>query len=822
MNKPLLYLLLGWVAVLCPVVAQTNPLMHLEVTSQRNNFLQDLPPRATGEQVERLTISGYVRDKATGEALPGAVITLLELPAVGVSTNSYGFYSLTLPAGRYTLTASFLGYHAERTVVLLEENQQLELTLTQATTQLSEVEVNSQQADARLSETRTGTHLLPVQAIKAMPAFGGEPDALKSLQLLPGVQVANEGTTNLSVRGGSFDQNLILLDEAPVYNPSHALGFFSVFNPDALQQVEFYKGSIPAQYGGRLSSVVEVRMKEGNNKALKASASVGLVASRATVEGPWRKAAGSFMVSGRYSYVGQTVNGLGSLGQALGVYAFNNFNKGNQISFYDGNAKGNWRLNSRSRLYLSAYTGQDHFYYKDLNANSSMDWGNTTATLRLNHVHSDKLFSNTTVLFSSYRYAYLLKDGATFYKWSSNLRETGVKFDADYYPAPRHHIRFGAALHYHHFMPGKVAPGTAEAPVKTVALDKKQALEPVLYLSNEHKLTERLSLDYGLRYAPFLVMGPATSYSYLEGRESVKDSAVYSAGEVAAFYQALEPRLSARYRLSEQAALKASLTRTTQYLHLVSNSSAGLPTDLWLPSDRNIKPQRAEQLAAGYFRNYRDHLLEASVEVYYKHLHQVIDYKDNADLFLNRHLVTQMRVGKGWGYGAEWLLRKNKGLTTGWIGYTWSVARREIPGVNNSQPYAAPFDKRHHLALTLNRHLSERMQLSSNFVYSTGKATTVPAGSYAWDQTVFVYYTERNGYRLPAYHRLDLSLTLQGKHNESRAWKSAWVFGVYNVYGRKNIFSLYIKQAEDDIGTMSTYKTYLFGVVPSLSYNITL
>ncbi|MGV3540814.1 MAG: TonB-dependent receptor plug domain-containing protein, partial [Rufibacter sp.] len=591
-------------------------------------------------------------------------------------------------------------------------------------------------------------------------------------------------------------------------------------NPDAIQSVELYKGGIPAMYGGRLSSVVDIRMKEGNRHQWVTSGGVGVLASRLTVEGPAYKEKGSMMVAGRYSNLGVIMNGVGELGKLASLYSFNNFDLGNEISFYDLNLKTNFKLTDKDQLFFSAYTGQDHFFYSDVSGRSSMDWGNTTATLRWNHIYNEKLFSNATALFSHYDYAYILKDEARYFQWTSNLQELTAKVDYDYFHSPTFQVQFGAAVNYHRFFPGKVAPRNARSVTKEVQLPEKQALEPTVYASVIQQVSPRIRLEYGLRYVPFLTLGPGESYVYATPESTVaQDTLHYSAGEIIKFYQRLEPRFSAQYHLTENGTFSLSYNRTNQYLHLVTNSSVGLPTDVWLPSDRKIQPQIADQVAAGYTHQFKEKVWQAAVEVFYKNMQHVVDYKDNADLFLNRQIETQMRTGRGWAYGAEFLVRKEQGNTTGWLSYTWSSTQRQIEGVNQGRTYYAGHDKRHNVSLTMSHQLHPRKALSANFVYTSGRAITIPESVFVYDGVPFVQYSERNGYRMPAYHRLDVSYTLQQKRNDHRRWKGEWVFSVYNLYSRQNYFNMYFKVTDYDYNSVKAYKTYLFSALPSVTYN---
>jgi hypothetical protein len=651
-----------------------------------------------------------------------------------------------------------------------------------------------------------------------MPAVMGESDLVKSLQLLPGIQATNEGTTNLSVRGGSFDQNLFLLDDAPVYNPSHALGFFSVFNSDAIKSVKVYKASFPAQYGGRLSSIVDIRMKEGNNKQLSVSGGLGLIASRLTLEGPLIKDKASFIVSGRYSYAGLTANGAGLLGQSLRIGGLMDFNANNEINFYDFNAKVNYRINDKNHLFLSAYTGSDHFFYYAIDDNSSMDWGNITGTARWNHVFGPKLFANTMFIFSKYDYSYILKDDARHFKWSANLQEMDAKTDFDYFLNPNNHIKFGVSVENHNYFPGKVEPSDETSITKAFTLDQQRAIISTAYLNNEQRISDKIGIDCGLRYSTFFLLGESTVYSYSPEMEMI-DSVNYSGGELVKFYHSLEPRLSLRYQLNGNSSVKLSWAKTVQFQHLIGNSSVGLPSDVWIPASTYIKPQSANQIAIGYYRSFANNRYEFSMEAYYRKMYNVIDYRDNADLFLNPHVETQVLAGKGQSYGLELYLEKKTGKLTGWISYTLSKTTRQIDGINNDQAYSATYGKRHYLSLLANYQLSKTWSVSSIFKFTSGGFATIPEGTFNYYGAAFNYYTDRNGYKLPPYHRLDLSFNYQSRKNEHRKWKTEWNFGIYNVYDRKNIFALFMKLDDYDFRLSKGSKMYLYGITPFVTFN---
>jgi len=766
---------------------------------------------------QKLTVYGSVKDALTGENLIGAVVLIKETNQA-VVTNNYGFYSISSSSGKCTISCSYLGYSAFTKSIEIDKNTPLNIELSPQVISLDEVTVQGNKST--LNSTSVSKNIIGIKQIKSITSMTGEPDVLKSLQLLPGVQTAGEGSANLNVRGGSFDQNLIILDEAPVYNPSHALGFFSTFNTDALNNVSFYKGAFPAQYGGRLSSIVDITMKEGNYKKYAANVSVGLLASRLTLEGPIVKDKASFIISGRYSYAGQVVNLGGLFGQeVLHIPALNNFDDQNKINFYDLNAKINYRINDQNHLYLSTYTGGDRFYSYSLNSNNSLEWGNTTSTLRWNHIFNSSLFSNFTSYYSNYNYSYSINDDLKNFTWKSNIQEAGLKADFSAYLNSSNHIKFGAAAVYHYFAPGKIMPQSDRSSVKPFSLGTKNALEISAYISNEQKISEKLSLDYGLRYAGFVNMGPDTVFQYNEEKTQVTSFKAYGSGEIIQFYQSLEPRISARYLLGTRSSIKLAYGRTTQFLHLLSNSSLGLPTDVWMPPDKDIRPQSSGQFVLGYYHSFNDSKYEFTSEVYYKTLRNVIDFKDNANLFLNKHIATQTLSGDGYSYGNEYMLEKKTGDLTGWIAYTFSKTQYQIDGINANRYFSPRWDIRHNLSITGNYQINTRWSVSSTFKFTSGGFVTIPEGSYVYNRAAFNYYSERNGYQIEPYHRLDVSFTYKSRKNNHRKWKSEWVYGIYNIYNRKNLYTLFTRQ-DYNLSSSQFNKMYLFGIVPSVTYNL--
>lgn len=767
---------------------------------------------------QRYTICGTIKDTLSGESLFGASVYIDETQQ-GCISNAYGFYSVSLSPGTYTFTFSYLGYSVEKRQMRLTGNIELDVNLQTKDTELETVVISG--AKTNVNTHSTSRNEISVARIKTITTAGGEPDVLKSLQLMPGIQAANEGAANLYVRGGSYDQNLILLDEAPVYNPVHALGFFSTFNTDAIKDVKLMKGAFPAQYGGRLSSVVDITMREGNYNKTQVSAGVGLIASHLTIEGPILKGKASYLVSGRYSYAGQMLNFLGgTIGRdLLQNYSLRNFNDENKIWFYDLNAKVNYKINTKNHVYLSFYSGHDSFYCYTLNNQNVLDWGNFTSTLRWNHIFTNKLFSNFTLYNSRYNYSYFIKEDIRNFKWKSHIEETGLKADFTYFLDQNSNLKAGVSGIYHSFNPGSIYPFDTTSIITPFALDKKRSFELSGYLSSDQIITPKLSVNYGVRYNLFLNLGYGIVYKYNEDMTAITDSTVYGKNEKINSYGGLEPRLSVRYKLSEQKAVKLAYAYTKQYLHLLSNSTVGLPTDTWLPPDSYIKPQSSHQVVLGYYQTIHQADFELSVETYFKTLQNIVDYKDNADLFLNKHIETQLLHGKGYSYGLESLLEKKKGKLSGWIAYTLAKAQYQVDGVNNDNYYSPRYDIRHNVTITGNYRLNKLWMFSTTFKLASGGFVTVPDQIFTVDGASFFAYSSRNNYKLPTYHRLDFSVYFNPGKNDHRHMKSEWVLSVVNVYNRKNIYSLTV-QTSSTYQMSKAYKMYLYGVLPTVSYNI--
>jgi hypothetical protein len=650
---------------------------------------------------------------------------------------------------------------------------------------------------------------LDVKTIKTMPALLGEVDVIRSIQMLPGVTTVGEGAAGFNVRGGSIDQNLILLDEAPVYNSSHLFGFFSVFNPDAVKDVKLLKGGIPAQYGGRLSSLLDVRMKDGNSKNMAFSGGIGTVSSRFAVEGPLVKDKSSFIIAGRRTY--------GDLFLKLSPEF-----KDNQLYFYDLSTKVNYTINDKNRIYLSGYFGRDVF---KLGEDASMNWGNATGTFRWNHLFNARLFSNLTLVYSDYDYSLGVPTGAQAFKWKSNIINYSAKADFSYYLNTNSTFTFGASSMLYRFKPGKATPTGNNSVFNPIELDHQHGLEHALYADHEQHIGSRLILQYGLRLSALDYLGSGTVYDY-EGengkRKTPVNPRVFGSRESIKLYANLEPRFTARYTLTESSSLKMSYNRMAQYIHLISNTTASSPLDVWSPSTTNIKPEIADQLALGLFKNLKDNMYETSVEAYYKTMSNQIDYVDGADLLLNQDMEADLLYGKGRAYGVEFFARKNSGRLNGWISYTLSRTERQIDGINNNEYYAAKYDKTHNINAVGVYQLTKRLNLSGNFVYGTGVATTFPNGRFEQDGIIVPINTDnaRNNFRVPAYHRLDLSATLDGKKKPGRKYESSWTFSLYNLYSRRNAFSVYFRQNEDNPQKTEAVRLSVFGsVIPSVTYN---
>ncbi len=725
---------------------------------------------------EKHTISGYVKDEA-GEELIGATIYIQSLKT-GTVTNVYGFYSITLIAGNYNIDYSYIGCETQTKKINLNQNYSFNITLIEASKTIDEVVITAERKNENVVKTEMSTMKLQAKDIKRVPALFGEVDVIKTLQLLPGVQATGEGFSGFNVRGGSPDQNLILFDEATVYNASHLMGFFSVFNNDAIKDVKLYKGDIPAQYGGRLSSLLDIRMKEGNQKKFQATGGLGTISSRLTLEGPIIEDKWSVLVAGRRTYVDLML--LLSSDDAV---------KSNKLYFYDLNLKTNYKISDKDRIYVSGYFGRDVFKFGDM---FGFDWGNYTLTTRWNHLFTEKLFSNFSFIYSKYDYIMESGTDASGFKWTSNLEDYKLKADFNYYPNPNNTIKFGLEAIHHHFNPG-FARGTGDstAMYNSLEMPESSAMEYAIYLSNEHKLTNKLTLNYGLRGSVFQNMGKATVYNFDDSYQKI-DSTTYKSWDIFNTFYGLEPRLSLNYTINQRSSVKASYSRTKQYVHLASNSTAGSPLDVWLPSSPNIDPQLANQAAIGYFRNFLNDAYETSIEIYYKDMDNQIDFRDHADLMLNPELEGEFRVGDAWSYGAEFFIRKQQGKFTGWISYTLSKAERKIPEINSGKVYSSSYDRPHNIAIVGMYDLTKRWNIAATWVYATGSPVTFPTGRYEQGNMIIPIYSDRNSYRMPDYHRMDLSITLKSKEKPNKRLKNELNVSIYNIYNRHNAWIPFI------------------------------
>lgn len=760
---------------------------------------------------EKVTLNGYVKDAGNGEELIGVTVYLPALRA-GTATNAYGFYSVTVPPGTYEVQYSFVGYKTESLTVDLKGNESRNIELAAEATLIQEVVVEDKALDENITSVQMSRNEIDINRVRKLPALFGEVDIIKNIQMLPGVVSAGEGTSSFYVRGGSADQNLILIDEAPVYDPSHLFGLFSVFNADVIKDAELYKGGIPARFGGRLSSILEVRTKDGNNKTLSGAGGIGSMAARFMVEGPIRKDKSSFIVSGRRSYVDLFLRAA---------------SQDNLVHFYDINAKVNWRQNNNNRFFVSIYSGRDVFSFSDI---FSFDWGNTTATFRWNHLFSDRLFSNTSIIASNFDYALELDDVSAGFKWTSNLQELSLKNDLSYFVNTDIELSFGYHLTGRRFSPGRISPNTEGSFFATTELEKMYALDHGVYVSAQQRVTDNITLDYGARLSIFQSIGTSDVYLYEDPQDNINptrtDTLHFGAWENIKTFVNVEPRIGVRVTLSPEQSIKASYNRMVQNTHLISSGTVPLPFNTWNPSSYYLEPQVADQVAAGYFRNFRNNAYEASLEVYYKDINYVTDFADNAEIFFNNNLSTEFRQGDSWSYGTEVMINKLDGILTGMVSYTWSKTMRNVPGVNLGNDFPANHDRRHVINIAATYDLNDQWSFGANFNYGTGRPITLPAGKYEYGPYNPDVITERNAYRLPAFHRLDLSATLNPKKYQNRKFKGQWVFSIYNAYNRQNPFTIYTRTKQDEDGNVigdGTEKEarliYFFPILPSVTFN---
>lgn len=768
---------------------------------------------------DRYTVSGTISEGSAGETLFGASV-YLDGESIGSTTNEYGFYSLSAPSGNYTLVFSYMGFEEQRIEIQLDKDQNLNVELIELSNQLNEVVIRSENPEeTNIRTPQMSIAKMNVATIKQIPAVLGEVDIIQSLQLLPGVTNNGEGSGGFNVRGGSVDQNLVLLDETIIYNTSHLLGFFSIFNADAIKDIQLYKGNIPAQYGGRASSVLDVRQKDGNNKRFAMTGGIGTVSSRLAIEAPIVKDRSSFLIAGRGSYAHLFLQ----LDEEL---------KDNTAYFYDLNLKTNYEIDDRNQLFLSGYFGRDVFSFAQ---NFSSSYGNASGNLRWNHVFNDRLFSNLSLNYS--KYDYQLEISSFEFDWISQIDNANIKYDLSYYLNNDIQLDFGINGIQYLFNPGEIKPTTETSGINYMQLDLKRAFEGGVYAGAEHRLNDKFSLQYGLRFSYFARMGDQPITIYENDQPVVYNEALgiyergtpigqieYGKGEVISDFNRLEPRLGLSYQINDISSVKAGYSRVAQYIHLLSNTASVTPLDVWTPSGPYVKPQLSDQYAIGYFRKFLDNGLSLELEAYYKETDQRIDYIDGSDLIGNNTIETEILTGESRAYGMEFLLRKTKGDFTGWIAYTLSKSEQRTPGgdaggpgINDGNWYYTPYDRTHDVSITGSYKLNKKWRFNANFIYQTGRPVTYPDGQYEYEGLSIANYSDRNANRLPAYHRMDLSAILTpGKPN--RKWRGEWVFSIYNVYNRHNAASISFSQ-NSETGLNEATRTAIFGIVPSVTYN---
>ncbi|MDA3893600.1 MAG: TonB-dependent receptor [Salinivirgaceae bacterium] len=757
-----------------------------------------------------VTLSGYITDNSNGEILIGATVYVSEL-GIGTASNSYGYYSMVVSGGTYNLEFSYLGYNTHSVKLKLVDSKIMNISLADLSERLEEVVVSAEKSNNNVESVKMSVVKMPVKMVKKLPSFMGEVDIIKSVQMLPGIQNGGEGSSGLYVRGGGPDENLLLLDEAPVYNASHLMGFFSVFNSDAIKDIQVYKGGIPAQYGGKASSVIDIRMKDGNNKSFHGSGGIGSISSRLTLEGPIIKDKWSFILSGRRTYADV-------VGKMAGIDEL----KENKLYFYDLNGKTNITLSDKDKIFASVYTGNDAF---TLGESLYMRWGNLTGTVRWNHIFGDRWFSNTSLIYSKYDYNLGVPgNGAEQFDWSSQIKDYNLKQDVTYFLNPNNKMSFGFNSILHHFVPGKIEVNENSF-FTDIELTHYNALDNDIYISNEQKIGSNLTLQYGFRYSIFQQIGDGQLREYQNPEKPIAEEITnvedYSSGEfIGKPYTNLQPRVAGKYSLGSTSSIKASYTRMVQNLHLISNTNSPTPLDIWLPSNKYIKPLIIDQVAVGYFRNFMNDAFETSIETYYKDMTNVIDYKDGAELFLNEDLETELLEGTGYSYGLEMLVKKQTGKFTGWASYTLAKTMRKIPGISEGKAYPSNYDRTHDFSLILSYEINKYWNVSANWLFSTGNATSYPVSKYNVQGNTMYAYADRNSYRIPNYHRLDASVNYDFKKNDTRKYKQSLNLSFYNVYMRRNAYSVTFRQNEDNPNISEAVRLSIVGsIIPSITYN---
>ena len=770
---------------------------------------------------QNYTISGYVQEESNGENLIG-VSVFDKSSNKGTSTNQYGFYSITLPKGKYEILYSFIGLKTIEKSINLEENTRINVSLKENATLINEIEITEEGLDKNVEKTSMSQVKLKIQNIKSIPAILGEVDVLKAAQLLPGISGGGEGSAGLYVRGGGPDQNLVLLDEAVVYNAAHLFGFFSVFNADAIKDINIIKGGMPAEYGGRLSSVLDITMKDGNNKEYQADGGIGLLSSRMTLQGPIQKNKSSFIISGRRTYI--DVLSKPFLNKKDEETGEPNPFSGSGYYFYDLTTKINYRISDKDRLFLSGYFGRDVFSFADSESGFGIEipWGNATTSLRWNHLFNDKLFMNTSAIFTDYRFEFNIEQSDFELKIFSGINDWNHKTDFLYIPNQNHEIKFGSNFTYHVFTPGNATGKSGEVDFSPDEIYKQYSNEGAIYISDDIEINEQFKINIGLRYSSFQHSGDINPVRFIKNEIKLDTNN---------HYRHIEPRLALRYRLDPSSSIKASYSQNYQYVHLASTGAVSLPTDLWVPSSAIVNPKFSTQYATGYFKNFKDNMYETSLELYYKEMENLIEYKEGIlpEDNTNTSSDDAFAFGNGESYGMEILLKKNQGKTTGWIGYTLSKTTRYFDEINEGTPYPAKYDRRHDISITGTHKLTDSWDLSTVFVYATGNSITLPSERYIIDGNIYTEFTSRNGYRMIPYHRLDIGATYTPNKKKNKKFKSSWNFSIYNVYNRKNPYFIYLgleDNIENENGsiqdgnvTPKAYQVSIFPILPSITWN---
>lgn len=769
-------------------------------------------PVIAGAQ-KKFTLSGYVKDSVSGETLIGCTISVAGL-SKGINSNSYGFYSISLPQGTYSFICTHIGYIPQVKTVLLEQDIPFNFELAPKITTEQAIIISSRIRDANVKNAQMGRIDLSISQVKSIPAFLGEVDILKTIQLLPGVQSSGEGSSGLYVRGGGPDQNLIMLDDAVVYNTGHLFGFFSIFNGDAIKNTSLIKGGMPAQYGGRLSSVLDIAMKEGNDKDFQVEGGIGLIASRISIQGPVKKNKASFIISARRTYIDALVKPF--------IKKTNSFS-GSGYYFYDMNAKINYKFSEKDRIYLSGYFGKDKFDFVNgqQSLNVHIPWGNATGTFRWNHVFNNRLFSNTTLVYNDYNFNFGANQNNFEINLRSGIKDWNIKQDFDLYPFTNHKIKFGAIYTYHTFTPSVLTGKQDSVEFNPKNAQQKYSHEAAVYLQDDWEVSDKIKINAGIRQSAFQQVGKYKVYN-TDVNGNRLDSTVYNWGQPVKTYFAFEPRFTLRYGLNDATSIKAAITRNAQYIHLVSNAGTTLPTDIWVPSTIKVKPQISWLYALGLFKNFNDNTYETSLEVYYKDLQNQIEYREGYTPASLEDTENFFTFGKGESYGTELFINKAKGRLTGWLGYTLSWTYRKFAELNDGKKYPAKYDRRHDISLVGIYELSKRWKLAGTFVFGSGNAATLPQRFYIFDGILTQQYSSINEYRLPSYHRLDISATYTPGKRPARRLKSQWVISVYNVYSRKNPYFIYFSQDGNPYNgslKVQAKQVSLFPVIPSVTWN---